>query len=397
MADHKQGAAEFAQVLLEYVEGHDVQVVRRLVEYQQIGILHQYAEQVEPALLAPGEPRHFRGEHVVRKEEASEQPCVGNGVEHCGVVFQHHALLPVISGYERSAPFYAAAARLQRSGEQVEEGGLAYTVPPHYAYLVGFLETVAEVAQQRQPVPVVADMVAVYDPVAEARSSAYAVQADLAGGVDPRCALREVMERVYPVFGLAAAGAGSRPYPFEFAPEQVAHLVGLRVVVVDALLPLLEVVLVVAPVGIYRAVVEFHDRVAHPVEEVAVVGDHEQCAAAALQIAFKVFHSLDVEVVGGLVEYQEVGLEREYLAKGHPLDLSSREFLHLLVRVGEVEAGQMLAQALPECGLLLGVECPGDGGAVGECLLEYPGLGVEAVFLLEEGDAYVFEEDYPAA
>ena len=94
------------------------------------------------------------------------------------------------------------------------------------------------------------------------------------------------MEGVDPVFRLSRAGARGRVYPLQFAPQQVAHLVGLGVVVRDTLVPLLEVVLVVAAVNVHRPVVQFHHYVAHAVEEVAVVGNHQQGAAAALEVAF---------------------------------------------------------------------------------------------------------------
>ena len=56
VADNYQAAAVAGEILFEYVQGHDVEVVGRLVENQQIRIPHQYGEQVEPAPFATGEP-----------------------------------------------------------------------------------------------------------------------------------------------------------------------------------------------------------------------------------------------------------------------------------------------------------------------------------------------------
>ena len=52
------------------------------------------------------------------------------------------------------------------------------------------------------------------------------------------------------------------------------------------------------------------DRVGDPLEEVAVVGDHDERAGPAVEEVLEDVEGLDVEVVGGLVEQQHVGLGR---------------------------------------------------------------------------------------
>ena len=196
-------------------------------------------------------------------------------------------------------------------------------------------------------------------------------------------------------FALPERAQGGRVYPFELAAEQVAYLVGLGVPGGDALLALLEVVLVVAAVGVDGSVVEFHHDVADPVEEVAVVRDHQQGAAAAFQIALQELNGFDVEVVGGLVHDQEVGVERQHLADGHALHLASREFSHLPVRVRQAEGGQQLPEPLEKCRPSVFVEAGGVAAAVVEHLLEYAESGGEVIVLLEEGYADVLEEHHP--
>ena len=50
------------------------------------------------------------------------------------------------------------------------------------------------------------------------------------------------------------------------------------------------------------------DRVGDPLEEVPVVGDHDQGAGPAVEEVLEDVEGVDVEVVGGLVEQQHVGL-----------------------------------------------------------------------------------------
>ena len=51
MRDDEQRAPEISQILLQNIQGDDVQVVRRLVEHKEVGLLHQHRQQVEPAFL----------------------------------------------------------------------------------------------------------------------------------------------------------------------------------------------------------------------------------------------------------------------------------------------------------------------------------------------------------
>ena len=51
--------------------------------------------------------------------------------------------------------------------------------------------------------------------------------------------------------------------------------------------------------------VHLHHDVAYPVEEISVVGDHQQRAPRAAEIALEEFDSIDVEVVGRLVHDEE--------------------------------------------------------------------------------------------
>jgi hypothetical protein len=61
----------------------------------------------------------------------------------------------------------------------------------------------------------------------------------------------------------------------------------------------------------------------HVVEEVPVVGHGQDGTVVGRQVLLEPEHALRVEVVGGLVEQQEVGLLQKQLAQRHATTLTT--------------------------------------------------------------------------
>ena len=99
------------------------------------------------------------------------------------------------------------------------------------------------------------------------------------------------------------------------------------------------------------------------------MGDGEDGAGVVLQVLLQPQHALGVEVVGGLVEEQQVGLLQEQLAQGDPAALTTGQD-------GDVGVGRRAAQRVHRL-LELGVEVPGVGGVDG--LLQLAHLGQQRV------------------
>ena len=111
---------------------------------------------------------------------------------------------------------------------------------------------------------------------------------------------------------------------------------------VDALLPFLQIVSVIATIGIEGMTVELDDDGAHTVEEESVVGHHEQRPVASGQIALQPLYHLQVEMVGGLVEYQQVGLHQQHVGQRHSLLLTATQLSHRLLQIANLQLRQHL-------------------------------------------------------
>src|ERR1039457_3750639 len=126
---------------------------------------------------------------------------------------------------------------------------------------------------------------------------------------------------------LPRPGAGTHPLQFIF--EALALL--------DVFLALhlepgrlgLQVRRVIPLVRVGVAAVELKDPLRDVVQEVPVVGDRHHSPRVLLQVLFQPLHALGVQVVGWLVEQQQVRLRQQQLAQRHAALLSTGQHAHV--------------------------------------------------------------------
>jgi hypothetical protein len=117
---------------------------------------------------------------------------------------------------------------------------------------------------------------------------------------------------------LVLAGPGPRPAlePFKLDAEDGAPLLFRAL---PRLLPFgltLQKLRVGAGVLVDAPRVDLHDRGADGVQKIAVVGDHEEAEGGILEQGFQPFDGIEVEVIGRLVEKQEVCALRQGAGQG---------------------------------------------------------------------------------
>ena len=113
----------------------------------------------------------------------------------------------------------------------------------------------------------------------------------------------------------------------------------------QVVLALLKVAAVVAGVGGYAAVLERGDVVDTGVHEGAVVTDDEHGAVVVRDKAAQPLDAFEVQVVGGLVQQQQVGMAQEELCQRNTHLPAARELGTRALKVGDLKAqtGQDLA------------------------------------------------------
>jgi hypothetical protein len=137
--------------------------------------------------------------------------------------------------------------------------------------------------------------------------------------------------------GLRGAGGGAAAQPGQFLFDQLLALAlhhGGRPVPFSACQ---HVGGVTAFEGVHDPIVDFPGFVADFIKEPAVVGDHQEGALvgtpAGLQVPGQPGHTLHVQVVGGLVQHDDVVVLNQELGQGHTPLLPAGQGMHVGVPV----------------------------------------------------------------
>ena len=172
-------------------------------------------------------------------------------------------------------------------------------------------------------------------------------------------------------------------HPFQFRAIEVVGSCYLCLAVVYAFLAFLQIVAVVAPIGVDGLVVEFEDDRADAIEEESVVGHHQQRLVAPAEKSLQPLYHLKVEMVRRLVEYQQVGIGNQHIGQSHAFLLSATQLPHRLLQVTDLQLGENL----------LGLEHLLRVALVVETGIEHTLAGVEHRTLFEHAHAQITTED----
>ena len=162
VTDHNDTAVEVLQILLQNLQRIDVQVIGRLVEHQEVGVLHKHRTQVQAPLLSARELGDVvlllqRSEHEVLQELHGRQVATAaqihilryltHRVYHFHLRVKAHPLLAVVAEADGLAHYEASRVGLHQSEQHLHKGTLARTVASHDAHLLVSREAVIEVLQ----------------------------------------------------------------------------------------------------------------------------------------------------------------------------------------------------------------------------------------------------------
>ncbi len=318
VADDHHAAGKSENGVLEGPQRVDVEIVGRLVEQQQVAAALEELREVHAVAFAAGqrthlallvaalevEPRHVGPRRDFTLAEHHLVAAVRNLLPDGLVGVERIARLVHISDLDGFAEAQRAGIGLLLPGDHPEERRLARTVGPDDADDAAARQREVDLVHQEHVTVALAESPRLDDDVAEprARRDVDFGAFDALGGLFRQHGFVRVEARL----ALRLPRARGHPDPVQLALERPLAPRFLLLFDLEALLLLFEPGRIVALPRNARAAIEFQDPTRDVVQEVPVVRDRDHRARVVLQKVLEPLHRLRIEVVGRLIEEQQV-------------------------------------------------------------------------------------------
>ena len=401
MADQHHRALEFVQGHGQGLPGGQVQVVGGLVEQQQVGSLPHDHAQHQPGLFAAAHGAHGLLHHVAAELETPQevaQVLLAQGLAHQGtggfgfagqsdhvgqwrVVRPQHVqlLLREVADAQALALSERAAQQGQGAGHGFHEGGFALTVGPENAQALPGLHRAGHVLHDHRVHPRVA---------AVAEAGVAQVEhgvGQLARFVEGEAEFGIGQHRRDLFHALQGLDAALRLLGFGgLGLEAIDELLEVRDLVLlagkgglllaDLLGPHVFETAVVAAVAGEFAVVDVQGDLRYRIQKFAIVADDEQRAFVAFEPAFQPDQGVEVQVVGGFVQHEQVARAHERTGQLQPHAPAARKAVDRTLEFVDLEA-QSHQQGLGAGGGVVGAGVMQGGVGVGHGLTVAAGFG----------------------
>ena len=327
---------EVAERLEQHFLRGEIEVVRRLVEHQEVRRVEQHARHDETRLLAARERSDLLVGVVTRELEGAGQAAQGTdrlerevlaqlllnrqvGIEHV------ERLLREVAHLEAGAQLHFALVGLDGAGHHLQQRRLARAVLAHDAPAFAAADHHVQVVVHDTRAVGLRDAKQFRHLVARARRRAEVELDDLAllrqfDLLD----LVECLDAALHLRGLGGVRGEALDETLLLGQHRLLPRVGrLAIGFADGALALVEVV--VAGVAGDFAAVDLGNLSDDAVHEVAIVRGHEQRAASRLKERLEPEDRLDIEVVGRFVHQQNVGFAEQHARHGHAHLPAARE------------------------------------------------------------------------
>ena len=334
--DDDDAASEVLQVLLQNLQRSDVEIVRGLVEDEEIGALHEYSTEVEPALLAPRKlvdvvllllgREHEMLEELHGRELPSASPIdVFSGfadcIYHLHLLVELHSVLTIVAETDSLTHDKTATIGLHQSEQHLHESALSCAVIADDAELFVTREVIVEVLEQDKVSVSLAHILGLEYLAADV--GRFHLEPDLLFLDTAMSLLLQLVEGFLAIPCFMSSGLRHSSHPVEFRPVEVRCPSHLSPSHFQALFTMFEEVGIVALIGVDRFFIELEDDGTDAVEEVAVVRDHQEGDVGAREIVLEPLYHLKVEVVRRFIKDEEVGLHDKRIGEGDTLQLPS--------------------------------------------------------------------------
>ena len=154
--------------------------------------------------------------------------------------------------------------------------------------------------------------------------------------------LFDFVEIVNPRFGFCRSCFGLTSHPIQFFFKQVFGLFLNHLLQGHSLFFLLKVIGITPFIAVELPAVQFDDFCTHPFQKVPVMCDHKQGHFFFFKESFQPFNHFQVQVIGWLVQNQQIGFVDQNSGQSQAFFLPSGKLPHFLTEVIKFQFGQNL-------------------------------------------------------
>src|SRR6266550_699812 len=343
VADDHGAAGEILQRLFESAQCIDVEIVGRLVEQQHVGAGFEHLRQMHAVALAARQRADLlllvgaleieRGAIAARIDLAlakqDQLVAAGDFLPHALLAVEGVARLVDIAEVHAVADRDGAVVRCLLLGDHPEQRGLAGAVRADHADNAARRQLECQIVDQKPVAKPLGQALEIDDVLTEPLGHG---NRDLRGlGLLLVGQLQKFFVTLVARLGFGLTCLGRGRDPFLLAHQRALMRGLLAALLLETFLLLHQPGRIIALVGNAPAAVEFENPTRDVVEEIAVVGDDQDRAGILPQVAFQPRYRFGVEMVGRLVQEQQVGLVEQQPAQRDPAALAAGEFFDLTV------------------------------------------------------------------
>ena len=258
-------------------------------------------------------------------------------INHFHLLVKLQAVLRVVTEADRLANVQRTAVCLLQPHQYLDEGRLARTIVPNDTHFFVTGEDVGEIIQNLQVTKGFVQMVCFEYLAAYVRS--LDIQFDVVVVETLLSHLLQLVKGILPITRLVSAGLRHAAHPFQLCAVEVVGTLYLHSLCLDTLLALLQIIAVIAFILINLPVVYLYDFGTYTVEEITVMRHHQQAEVVPAEIFLQPLRHIEVEVVGRLVQYQQIGFSDKSIGKCHTLQLPTGQVFYVLTEITYLELG----------------------------------------------------------
>ena len=331
MADQQHGARVILQQRFEQFQRVDVEVVGGLVEHQHVRRLAEQSRQQQAIAFAAGQrfhrrPRAFRwkqevaevGHDVLARAVDLDKIGTGrDGLRNRALFIELHTKLVVVGHRQFGAAAHLAGIGLHLAEDEFDQRGLAGAVRTDQADLVAAQYAAGKILDDLALAQAFVDVLEFRHELPRALALRHG-NGNLAESLPPcRAFQAQAFEPAHAAFVARAPRLDALADPHLFLRQQLVELLVVHRFHRELLGLALFVCGEAAGIKTQPAAIEFGNGGDGAVEEGAVMGHDKHRAGKVGHHVFQPDDRFHVEVIGRLVEYQQLRIARQRARQGH--------------------------------------------------------------------------------